>query len=152
MDLLLDYGVKGLGLLSTVVAMWLGYLQIQEISRKKSMRSDVHFRNGRLVRHDFSPSHKRKIWLTAGSVLAGLFLIGHGLYEHQKLLSMFGFGFVLTALALIYTIVQGRKQAEEERRIGCEGRRTSVKPSNSKSKRPAAPKVSRPTKTDVHLH
>jgi hypothetical protein len=122
----LDYATKGLGVLSTLIAIGLGYLQIRELNRKRSMRSGITFRRGQIVEHKISPSHNWQIWLTAASLLVGVILIGKGLYEDYNLLLIFGSSFIFAGLALTYAISRSRLKAEQKRRILYEQNKASL--------------------------
>jgi hypothetical protein len=112
---LLDYATKCLGILSTLIAIWLGYLNIRELNRKRSLRSGITIRSGQIVEHRFSLSHNWQIWLTAAALLVGLSLIGKGLYESYNLMLILGSSFILVGLTSTYAISRSRHKAEEQR-------------------------------------
>ena len=144
----LDNFSKILGALSTVVAIWLGYLQIRELYRKRSMRSGVMYRNGKLIAHDFSLSHNWQIWLCAASILIGLIFIGRGLYENHNLFVFYGAAFIVAAIALTYSIARSRERVEEKQRFLYEQRRANLqqkKKAKTRKRRLPAREPNRPS-------
>jgi hypothetical protein len=111
---LVDYASKALSVPSTLLVMWLTWLQIREIYRKQARRSRVNIRAGAIVKHTFSLSQNVGIWLVAAALFVGLGFVNTGLWHGEYFLAFVGGNFIIIATLLTFHIHWKRRDAERQ--------------------------------------
>jgi hypothetical protein len=122
---LIDFASKALSVPSTLLVMWLTWLQIREIYRKGSRRSPVTMRAGIIVKHPFSLSQNVGIWLIAAALFVGMCFINKGLWQAERFLAYVGGNFIMIAILLTFHIHWKRRTTEEQHILKYKRERTA---------------------------